>query len=148
MKKQTCAVAALIIPLLALGSGCVPAHKSTQQELEREPSSAQLDQSEPQRRGYFKSTPTQGMQANHLIGTEVRTTGDEDVGSVNDLIIDKNGQILAVIVGVDGLLVMSQKDVAVAWNDVKRSITSAEMKLRIDVSLDELGSAPAFTIQE
>ncbi|WP_341938624.1 PRC-barrel domain-containing protein [Marinimicrobium sp. C2-29] len=144
-KTQTCAVAALITPLLTLGSGCVPAQKSTQQEVERERPSAQLTQAETRRSGYLQSTPNRGMQANNLIGAEVRTTGDEDVGSVNDLIIGEEGQIVAVIVGVDGLLGLSQKNVAVNWQDVKRSITSEEMKLRIDVSLDELESAPAFS---
>lgn len=148
MKKQACTLAALITPLLMLGTGCVPAQKSTQQQVEREPPSAHTNHSEPKRSGYLSSTPNTGMQANNLIGAEVRTTGDADVGSVNDLIIDEHGQILAVIVGVDGLLGMSQKDVAIDWGDVKRSITSEEMELRIDVSLDELGSAPAFTTRD
>lgn len=148
MKKQACVVAALVTPLLTLGPGCVPAQKSTQQEIEHEQSGAQVNQAEPKSRGYLQSAPANGMQANHLIGAEVRTAGDEDVGSVNDLIINEDGQILAVIVGVDGLLGMSQKNVAVNWNDVKRSITSEEIKLRIDVSLDDLGSAPAFTPRE
>lgn len=148
MKKQVCTITALIIPLLTLGSGCVPAQKSTQQEVEREGPRAQLAQPESRRSGYLQSAPNRGMSANNLIGAEVRTTGDEDVGSVNDLIINEQGQIVAVIVGVDGLLGLSQKNVAVDWDDVKRSITSEEMKLRIDVSLDELGSAPAFNTEE
>jgi sporulation protein YlmC with PRC-barrel domain len=106
------------------------------------------DQSHMQHRGFMASAPANGMQANDLIGAEVSTTGDEDVGPVDDLIIDENGQIIAIIVGVGGFLGMGEKSVAIGWDDVTRSSDSDEIELRIDVTREGLRSAPMFQKEE
>ncbi len=99
--------------------------------------------------GYMDSAPVNGMQATDLIGTEVKTTDGEDVvGSVNDLIIDENGQVVAVVIGVDGYQGMGEKDVAIGWDDVTRSGTADDHELRITVSRDTLRPAPEFAKQD
>lgn len=95
-------------------------------------------------RGYMSSAPAEGMRANNLIGATVRTTGDEDVGSVSDLIIDDSGQVVGIVVGVGGFLGLGEKDVAIGWDDVTRSGASDEQELRIDVTREDLESAPEF----
>lgn len=98
--------------------------------------------------GYMESAPANGMQANHLIGAEVKTSGDEDVGSVSDLIVDKNGQVVAIVLGIGGFLGMGEKEVAIGWDDVTRSGTSDDLELRIDATRASLGSAPEFKAQD
>ena len=86
----------------------------------RDDQSGMKKQYEMQKRGgYMGSAPTNGMHASNLIGADVKTKGDEDVGSVDDLIIDKDGRIVAIVVGVDGFLGMGEKYVAIGWDDVK-----------------------------
>lgn len=99
-------------------------------------------------RGFVSAAPANGMRATDLIDAKVRTSADEPVGSVNDLVIDEKGYITAIVVGVDGLLGMSQKNVAVSWSKAKRSITSDQLELRIDVTPEDLGAAPTFEAQE
>ncbi len=102
------------------------------------------DQSRLQNRGYMDSAPANGMHASNLIGADVSISADEDVGSVSDLIIDENGQVVAIVVGVGGFLGMGEKDVAIGWDDVKRSGASDEQELRIDVTREGLQAAPEF----
>lgn len=70
--------------------------------------SAERDKLRTKNRGYMGSAPANGMQASNLIGAEFKTSSDEDVGSVSDLIIDENGQVAAIVVGVDGFLGMGE----------------------------------------
>jgi sporulation protein YlmC with PRC-barrel domain len=84
------------------------------------------------------------MHASDLIGAKVKTTGGEDVGPVNDLIIDEKGQVAAIVVGVGGFLGMGQRDVAIGWDDVTRSGTADDLELRIDATREDLRSAPEF----
>jgi hypothetical protein len=45
-------------------------------------------------------------------GTDVVGPNDESIGAVNDLLFDKNGKILGVMVGVGGFLGVGQKNIA------------------------------------
>lgn len=105
------------------------------------------NQSRMENRGFLNSAPMNGLQVSEIMDAEVRT-GDEDVGSVDDLIIDENGQIVAIVVGVGGFLGMGQKDVAIGWDDVTTSGDADELELRIDATREELRSAPEFEREE
>lgn len=116
------------------------------------------DKSSMDKQGYLESVPANGMQASNLIGADVKTASNKDVGSVDDLIIDKDGQVVAIVVGVGGFLGMGQKDVAISWDKVTKSGgsdeqgltsgTSDDLELRIDLSREELRSAKEFKKQE
>ncbi|MBD2748137.1 PRC-barrel domain-containing protein [Microvirga sp. BT688] len=56
------------------------------------------------------------MMASDLIGTRVVGANNESIGDINDVIMDRNGQIMAAVVGVGGFLGIGEKDVAVPFN--------------------------------
>jgi hypothetical protein len=62
--------------------------------------------------------PGQWM-ASKLIGTTVIGANNESIGDVNDVLLDRSGQAVAVIVGVGGFLGIGEKDVAVAFNQLE-----------------------------
>jgi hypothetical protein len=86
---------ALVTPAMTLGAASVLAEQYTGQDIERERQST-LDQSRMQNRGYMAHAPAHGMQASNLIGAEIKTTDNKNVGPVNNLIIDENGQVVAI----------------------------------------------------
>ncbi|MCH8536915.1 MAG: PRC-barrel domain-containing protein [Alkalimonas sp.] len=102
------------------------------------------DQSSMHNRGHIDSVPYNGMHASNLIGTDVRTNDNENIGSVDDLILDGSGQIVAIVVSVGGFLGMGQKDVAIGWDNITSSGTSDKQELRVDVTRADLNSAPKF----
>ncbi len=61
---------------------------------------------------------------------------------INDLIIDADGQVIAVVVEVGRTLGMGEKVVAIGWDDVTTSCKSDERELQIDATREELRSAP------
>jgi sporulation protein YlmC with PRC-barrel domain len=145
MKKlHSFALYALVTPVMTLGAGSLLAQQPTGQNNDRKMQSAQQDQSRIQNQGYLRSTPANGIQASNLIGADVRTSGNEDVGSVSDLIIDERGQVVAIVVGVGGFLGMGEKDVAIGWGNVTRSEKSDKSKIQVNVTRDSLMSAPEF----
>jgi sporulation protein YlmC with PRC-barrel domain len=161
---------ALVTPAMTLGASSVLAQQSTgQQMMDREQQSTQRDQgatpytpgtmqgdqgragrdqSPMDRQDYMSSTPADGMQASNLMGATVRTPRDEDVGSVSDLIIDANGQVVGIVIGVGGFLGMGERDVAIGWDRVTKSGRSDELDLRIDMTEDDLRSAPEFETRD
>ncbi|WP_262270918.1 PRC-barrel domain-containing protein [Microvirga yunnanensis] len=64
------------------------------------------------------------MESNHimasdLIGTKVVSANNESIGDINDVIMDRNGQIMAAVVGVGGFLGIGEKDVAVPFKSLE-----------------------------
>jgi sporulation protein YlmC with PRC-barrel domain len=60
-------------------------------------------------------------RASKLVGLRVYNEANENVGSINDLLTDKSGNIKAVVIGVGGFLGMGEHLVAVAFDKVKFS---------------------------
>jgi len=59
------------------------------------------------------------MMASDLIGTKVISANNESIGDINDVIVDRNGQAVAAVVGVGGFLGIGEKDVAVPFNSLE-----------------------------
>jgi len=59
------------------------------------------------------------MMASDLIGTRVVSSNNESIGDINDVIVDRNGQVMAAVVGVGGFLGIGEKDVAVPFNTLE-----------------------------
>lgn len=165
MKKlHSLAFYALVTPAITLSSGAVLAEQATGQDEAGQKQSTQQDQDKmkstaegmqtgektedqrgmQQQQAFMDSVPPQGMRASDLMDSEVKTTGDEDVGSVSELIIDKDGKVVAAVVGVSGFLGIGEKDVAISWDSIKMSGQADEQDLRIDMTRDELEAAPKF----
>jgi sporulation protein YlmC with PRC-barrel domain len=58
-------------------------------------------------------------RASKLVGLGVYNDNNESVGSINDLLTDKNGSIKAVVIGVGGFLGVGEHLVAIPFEKVK-----------------------------
>jgi sporulation protein YlmC with PRC-barrel domain len=58
-------------------------------------------------------------RASKLMGLDVYNEANEKLGDVNELILDKNGKVSAVIIGVGGFLGMGEHDIAVSMDKLK-----------------------------
>jgi sporulation protein YlmC with PRC-barrel domain len=63
---------------------------------------------------------TNEMRASKLIGSAVYDSGDQKIGSVADLIVDRDGKVTELVVGVGSFLGAGDKNVAVKMADLKR----------------------------
>ncbi|MFG1373150.1 PRC-barrel domain-containing protein [Xanthobacter oligotrophicus] len=83
--------------------------------------------------------------ASNLIGMKVHGAADENLGEINDLVLDRTGAVTAAVIGVGGFLGVGQKDVAVPFQAVE-VIRNADGKNRLVLrkTKDELKAAPEF----
>ena len=58
-------------------------------------------------------------RASKLMGLDVYNEANEKLGDVNELILDKNGKVSAVVIGVGGFLGMGEHDIAVTMDKLK-----------------------------
>lgn len=83
--------------------------------------------------------------ASVLRSKNVYDRSDERIGAINDLVIDRNGAVSAVVIGVGGFLGIGEKNVGVPFRDIKISIRDGNEWLVLERSKDELKAAPAFS---
>jgi sporulation protein YlmC with PRC-barrel domain len=86
------------------------------------------------------------MLASKLKGTDVIGSNNEKIGDVNDMLFDKDGKILAYVVGVGGFLGIGAKDVALspASFQIVPASERESMKLKLSMTKDELKTAADF----
>ena len=58
-------------------------------------------------------------RSSKVVGLNVYNDNNESVGSINDLLLDKSGNIKAVVLGVGGFLGMGEHLVAVPFDKIK-----------------------------
>lgn len=83
--------------------------------------------------------------ASNWIGKSIYNTADENLGDVNDILLDKNGTVRAVIVGVGGFLGIGQKPVAVNFDAIEpRTDENGTVTLYLNATREQLDAAPEF----
>jgi sporulation protein YlmC with PRC-barrel domain len=66
------------------------------------------------------------------------------IGDLNDLVIDKDGKIAAVVIGVGGFLGLGEKNVAVDFGQLQKNGSVSPNRLVLNYSEQDLRSAPSF----
>jgi PRC-barrel domain len=61
-----------------------------------------------------------------------------------DVLVGPGGQVNTVIVGVGGFLGAGEKDVAVSFNSIKKSMKDDKVHLTMDTTKEALKGAPGF----
>jgi sporulation protein YlmC with PRC-barrel domain len=83
--------------------------------------------------------------ASNLIGQSVYNAKNENIGDINDLVTDRDGKIVAVLIGSGGFLGLGEKDVAVRFEDLKLARDeNNSIKVVADLSKETLASAPDY----
>ena len=70
---------------------------------------------------------------------------DNDIGDLNDIVLDKEGKVSAVIIGVGGFLGAGEKNVAVPFSALKVTEKEGKTYLVVDTTKEALEKAPGFT---
>jgi sporulation protein YlmC with PRC-barrel domain len=93
-----------------------------------------------------------GWLASEIIGETIyNSTADdaEAIGDVSDFVLDENGEIGAVVVGVGGFLGIGQKRVAINWADLELTEDmDGNNRLVASMTREQLENAAEFDRQE
>jgi hypothetical protein len=86
------------------------------------------------------------LRASKLIGTSVKNSTNEPIGSINEVILGKDGKVAAVVIGVGGFLGMGEHEVAVNFNSLRLSDDgNGKTLVSMDATKDSLKAAPQWT---
>ena len=91
------------------------------------------------------------MLASALIGIKIKNNANESIGEINELILDKDGKVVAVVVGVGGFLGMGEREVALDFKSLQIKYDPSAMTnagattATVDATKDSLKTAPAWT---
>jgi sporulation protein YlmC with PRC-barrel domain len=66
------------------------------------------------------------------------------IGEVMDVLVSRDGRIDALIVGVGGFLGAGEKDIAVSFNSVQKTVKDNKIYLTMSATKDALKTAPGF----
>jgi hypothetical protein len=81
------------------------------------------------------------VSAKELLDETVTNGARENIGDINDILIDREGKVAAVIVGVGGFLGMGEKDVALPYETFGKD-DNDELVIGTSASKESLQSAP------
>jgi sporulation protein YlmC with PRC-barrel domain len=111
--------------------------------------SAQAPQGAPRESGpaaqIMTTIPANSVTVTHWYKQNVYDPGDNKIGEIMDVLIDREGKATSLIIGVGGFLGMGEKDVAVPFNAVK--VTTKDNNkwyLVMNATKDALKSAKGF----
>jgi sporulation protein YlmC with PRC-barrel domain len=62
--------------------------------------------------------PATAVDAESLLGRTIENADGDNVGEIDNVVIDKDGEVRYVIVGVGGFLGIGEKHVALAWEEL------------------------------
>ena len=85
------------------------------------------------------------MLASELIGTKVISANNESIGDINDVIVDRNGQAVAAVVGVGGFLGIGEKDVAVPFKSLEFATREQVKAMNTNKTVSTTGSTTGTT---
>lgn len=92
---------------------------------------------------YVQSQSEGQWLASNVMGETVRGPNDETIGDINNLVVDRDGKVMAAVIGVGGFLGIGEKDVAVPFSALQLS-NEPDGKITLAATKDELKNAPEF----
>jgi sporulation protein YlmC with PRC-barrel domain len=104
---------------------------------------------EPSAQTTTPSSPSQSVQQSNLlssstlVGATVKNPEGEELGSIQELLIDpQSGRVSAAVLSVGGVLGMGAKRVAISWETFRSGLGEGE--LVASLSKEQLENAPSF----
>ena len=87
------------------------------------------------------------LPASQLLGASVMGPDNIKIGEIDDVLIESNGAVRAIVIAVGGFLGVGQKDVAIPLKSlvVKTSVTGGKIEtLSVLYTKEQLKGAPVF----
>jgi sporulation protein YlmC with PRC-barrel domain len=88
--------------------------------------------------------PTEALTVTDWYKQNVYDPNESKIGDIKDVLVDKSGRVVALIVAVGGFLGAGEKDVAVPFEAVHPTMKDKKWWLVMNTNKDSLKSAPGF----
>jgi putative membrane protein len=108
------------------------------------PAETKKEASEAKAAEKMAAVPNDAVSVNDYYKQNVYDSSDNTIGEVSDVLLDKNGQVKAVILSVGGFLGLGGKYVSVPFNALQVSEKNGKRYLVMDTTKEALTSAPGY----
>jgi sporulation protein YlmC with PRC-barrel domain len=81
-----------------------------------------------------------------IVGKDVVDASGESIAKVDDVLLDKSGQVSGLVLSSGGVLGMGGKIVAISWQDV--AAAEGAEAITVDLTAEQLAAAPEFRTKE
>jgi hypothetical protein len=93
--------------------------------------------------------PSETILNNHevegILGREVLSAANENMGRIADVIVDRGGQVRAAIVDFGGFLGVGSRKIAVDWNALHFPPPGqSDAKITLELTRDQVKAAPEY----
>jgi sporulation protein YlmC with PRC-barrel domain len=94
--------------------------------------------------GELTSVPVGSLTVTDWYKQSVYDPSNTKIGQVMDVLVSSDGKVATLIVGVGGFLGAGEKDVAVSFNAIQKTVKDNKIYLTMNTTKDALKSAPGF----
>lgn len=83
--------------------------------------------------------------AHGILGRYVRSTADEDMGRIVDVIVDREGTVRAAVIDFGGFLGVGSRKIVVDWNALHfGSVASKSDSITLELTKEQVNAAPEY----
>lgn len=84
-------------------------------------------------------------EARGVLGHQVRSTANEDMGRIVDIVVDRDGKVVAAVIDFGGFLGVGSRRIAVDWSALKfADFADKEDKITLELTRDQVRAAPEY----
>src|SRR5271170_4287237 len=93
----------------------------------------------------LESTILNKHEVEGVLGREVRSATDEDMGRIVDVLVDRDGKVRAAIVDFGGFLGVGSRTIAVDWNALHfPQPGKPDGRIALELTRDQVRTAPEY----
>jgi len=83
--------------------------------------------------------------AHGVLGREVRSAANEDMGRIVDVIVDREGTVRAAVIDFGGFLGVGSRKIVVDWNAMRfGNVSNKSDSITLDLTKDQVTAAPEY----
>ena len=90
------------------------------------------------------ATVIDSREASSVLGREVRSAADENMGRIVDVLVDQNGQMRAAIIDFGGFLGVGSRKIAVDWKALRFSPGQERNRVILEMAREQVRAAPEY----
>ena len=79
-----------------------------------------------------------------VLGKEVRSVADENMGRIVDIIVDRTGQVRAAVIDFGGFLGVGSRKIAVDWSILRFGSEEKSARIVMDLTQAQVKAAPEY----
>lgn len=90
-------------------------------------------------------TIIEAVDAHGVMGREVRSTTNEDMGRIVDVIVDRIGQVRAAVIDFGGFLGVGSRKIVVDWSALRFArVANKSDSISLELTKDQVKAAPEY----